>query len=371
MPGHYRNLASRVQYRGSSKEMRQFTSVSALFAAAASLACGQTLLTLPEASQRAVVTQRIGVSDVTITYHRPLVNGRKVWGGIVPYDQVWRAGANENTTIAFSDPVAVEGQPLAKGTYGLHMMPGTDTWTVIFSKASTAWGSFSYKQAEDSLRVTVKPQPAEFHEALTYDFDDVKPDSAVVTLRWEKLAVPFRVSTDEKEITLESLRTQLRGGVQYTWEGWAEAADYCLTSKTDLDEGLRWADRSIAVEERFDNVMLKSQLLDALHRDTEATAAKTHALELANVTQLYFFARQLQAQKQPAQAMDVFRQVARRYPEHWLGHMAVARLSSSTGDYTKAIQEIKIVQGLGVPEQQKANLEALLRRLEAQQDINQ
>ena len=170
---------------------------------------------------------------------------------------------------------------------------------------------------------------------------------------------------------MQNLRTQLRGGVQYTWEAWAEGANYCLTNKTDLDEGLRWADQSIAVEERFDNVMLKSQLLDALHRDTEAAAAKTHAMELANVTQLYFYARQLQAQKQPAQAMDVFRQVVRRYPDHWLGHMAVARLSSADGNYDKAIQEIKLVKSMGVPEQQKANLETLLARLEAKQDINQ
>src|SRR5215469_6477145 len=94
----------------------------------------QTLLTLPEDSPRAVAAQRIGMTDVTIVYHRPFVKGRKVWGGRVPYGQVWRAGANENTTIEFGGPVSIEGQPLAKGLYGLHMMPGTDEWTVIFSK---------------------------------------------------------------------------------------------------------------------------------------------------------------------------------------------------------------------------------------------
>jgi hypothetical protein len=111
----------------------------------------QTIATLPESSQRAVVGQRIGLTDITVTYHRPLAGGRKIWGGIVPYGQVWRAGANENTTIEFSTPVTVEGQPLAKGIYGLHMMPGTDSWTVIFSKNSSSWGSFTYNQAEDAL----------------------------------------------------------------------------------------------------------------------------------------------------------------------------------------------------------------------------
>src|SRR5215813_5065221 len=125
------------------------------------------VLDIPYQSQGAQVTQRIGITDVTIRYHRPLVKDRKVWGGLVPYGQVWRAGANINTTIAFSDPVTVEGQPLAAGTYGLHMIPNADEWTVIFSKNSTSWGSFTYDQAEDALRVNVKPRATEMHEALT------------------------------------------------------------------------------------------------------------------------------------------------------------------------------------------------------------
>ena len=151
------------------------------------------MLDLPRQSQHALVTQRIGITDITINYHRPLANGRQIWGKLVPYGQVWRAGANENTTITFTDPVTIEGQTLDKGTYGLHMIPGENEWTVIFSKDSTAWGSFTYKQDEDALRVTVKPQAAEMHDALAYDFDDVKADSAVVTMRWDKVAVPFKV----------------------------------------------------------------------------------------------------------------------------------------------------------------------------------
>src|SRR5438045_8375585 len=126
-----------------------------------------TILELPRHSQHAVVTQRIGITDITLNHRRPLVNGRKIWGGLVPYGQVWRAGANENTTITFTDPVSVEGKPLDRGTYGLHMIPAADQWTVIFSKASTAWGSFTYKESEDALRVQVKPQTSEFREALS------------------------------------------------------------------------------------------------------------------------------------------------------------------------------------------------------------
>src|SRR5258708_2265933 len=119
------------------------------------LAHAQSLIPLPEISQRAVVSQRIGLTDITVAYHRALVGGRKVWDGLVPYGQVWRAGANENTTIEFSEPVSIEGHSLARGTYGLHMIPTADAWTIIFSKASTAWGAFSYDQNEDALRVSV------------------------------------------------------------------------------------------------------------------------------------------------------------------------------------------------------------------------
>ena len=166
------------------------------------------VLDLPRPSQHAVVTQRIGITDVTINYHRPMVNKRKVWGTLVPYGQVWRAGANENTTIKFTDPVSIGGKSLPAGTYGLHMIPGENEWTVIFSRNSTSWGSFTYNQAEDALRVTVKPQTADYHEALTYDFDDVNPDSSVVTLRWERVAVPFKVGVNTHEIVAENLHNQ-------------------------------------------------------------------------------------------------------------------------------------------------------------------
>jgi hypothetical protein len=136
----------------------------------AAIATSRADLDLPDVSQLAVNKQRVGLTDITVTYHRPLVNGRKIWGGLVPFGDVWRAGANENTTIEFSDPVSVEGQPLAKGIYGLHMIPTADSWTVIFSKMSSAWGSFSYKQEEDALRVNVKPRPIEMEEALEYEF---------------------------------------------------------------------------------------------------------------------------------------------------------------------------------------------------------
>src|SRR5689334_6959556 len=286
----------------------------------------QSDLKLPDVSQAAEVKQRIALTDITINYHRPLVNGRKIWGALVPYGKVWRAGANENTTIDFSDAVSVEGKPLAKGLYGLHMIPNADSCTVIFSKTNTGWGSYSYDQKDDALRVDVKPRPlAENKEALEYDFEDLKPTSTAVTLKWEKLAVPFTVSVNDADQTLQNIRAQLKGRGQFTWQSLDEGAQFCLTRKINLDEALRWADASIQNEERFDNLSTKADILKSLNRPDEAKTTWNHALELAKAPQLYSYGRQLQNQKKGAEAMEIFKEVAKRFPQGVYGNLAQAR----------------------------------------------
>jgi hypothetical protein len=328
-----------------------------------------TILDLPRPSQHAVLTQRIGITDVTINYHRPLVNGRKIWGGLVPFGQVWRAGANENTTIAFSDPVTIEGKPLPKGAYGLHMIPGENEWTVIFSKNSTSWGSFTYDQAEDALRVTVKPQAAELHDALTYDFDDPKPDSSVVTLRWEKLAVPFKIGVNVNEVVAQSLHNQMRGLAQFTWFGWDDAATYLVDNKTSLEEALKYEENSIQNEERFDNLFTKSRVLDALGRKDDATAARNKGLEMASAIQLHGYGRQLQTQGRQPEAFDIFRINIKKNPNHWLVHNEMARLACAKGDFDDAVKEMKLAAD-GAPTLFRPQIENLVKRLEAKQDIN-
>jgi hypothetical protein len=349
--------------------LRNYVSFGLLLAAGAAALPAQSLvMSLPRQSQRAVVTQRVALTDVTIVYHRPLAGGRKVWGGLVPYGQVWRAGANENTTIEFSDPVTIEGKSLARGVYGLHMIPNQDSWTVIFSRMSGAWGSFTYDQKEDALRVNVTPQPAEMHEALTYDFDDPKPDSVAVTMRWEKLAVPFTVKADP-EATLANIRTQLRNGPQYLWNGWDDAAGWCVDNKTNLDEALVWVGRSIGIEERFENLMTKARILRELQRSTEAVAARDKAVEIGNATQVYFYGRQLQIQKKKTEAIAIYRAVAQRFPDHWLGHLAKARAAVADADFATAMKEAQAAQS-AAPEAQKPQLDAIKKRIEAKEDIN-
>lgn len=349
--------------------------VRALFVVEAFLMLGSVglaqsfVLDLPRQSQHAVVTQRIGISDVTINYHRPMVNKRKVWGGLVPYGQVWRAGANENTTIRFTDPVTIEGKPLPAGTYGLHMIPGESDWTVVFSKNSTSWGSFTYNQSEDALRVTVKPQTADFHEALTYDFDDVSPDASVVTLRWEKLAVPFKVGLNTHEIVAQNLHNQLRGLAQYSWDGWDDAANYLLQEKIDLEDALKYSDRSIQNEARYDNFITRSRVLDALGRKEEAATARNKALAMANAIQMHGYARQLQTEGKQTEAFAIFRDNAKKNPDSWVVHVGLSRMYSAQGDFANASKEMAVAMA-GAPDGQKQPLQAFAKKLDAKEDIN-
>jgi hypothetical protein len=337
---------------------------------AATVAFAQsTQLNLPRDSQRASVTQRIGITDITVNYHRPLVKGRTIWGKVVPYGQVWRAGANENTTITVTDAVNVEGKPLDKGTYGLHMIPNQDQWTVVFSKINTAWGSFTYKESEDALRVNVKPQPAEFQEALAYDIDQPTENAAVLTMRWEKIAVPVKISVDVHSIVEASLRQQLRGLSQYTWDGWDDAANYFLAQKYDLDEALDWENRSIGAEPRFENFMTKSKVLEAMGKTQEAKAAHDKAVEIATPVQLHQYAFQLKGEKKDDEAYAVWRKNAKEHPEFWFTHSGMARVYSAQGDFDNAVKEMKLAEA-NAPEQNKVFIQAAIKRLENKDDIN-
>src|SRR5215475_3725996 len=328
-----------------------------------------TEIVLPEVSQHAVVTQTIGITTATIDYHRPLAGSREIFGKVVPYGKVWRAGANQNTTIAFSDDVTIEGKPLPAGKYGLHMIPNQDQWVVIFSKNSTSWGSFSYDEKEDALRVAVKPVPSELEQALLYTFDDVKDDSALATLRWDKTAVPFRVGVDVKAVTFKSIQNQLRSVGGFTWMGYDEAAQWCLDNNYQLEQALKWENTSIQNEERFENLETKSRIQAAMGQKDEAAKTLDAALERAGAQQLYVYARGLQRSGNSARAFELYPLVIKRDPNHWLAHLAQARIDSKAGDYAAASKEMQLCIA-AAPDANKRFLEPLQAKLNSKQDIN-
>lgn len=351
-------------------ERRSLLFVASIVFIASLCSAQSALLDLPRKSQNADITQTIGITEVTVKYSRPLVNGRKVFGGLVPYGEVWRAGANENTTITFTDPVAIEGKPLDKGTYGLFMIPKEDEWTIIFSKTATAWGAFTYKRDEDLLRITVKPTASDFHDALVYDFDDLKPDSVLVTLRWDKTAVPFKVSVNVPQTVEASLQKQFRGIVQYTWVSYDDAANYFLNAKTDLPEGLKYADQSIQIEERYDNLMTKSRILEAMGKPDEAKALTAQALAKADAPQSYGYARQLQRDHKQDQAFAIYREMAKKYPTNMFTYAGQARLAVGAGNYDEAVKQMKLCLAVA-PENAKSQIQGLVNRLEKKENINQ
>jgi hypothetical protein len=343
--------------------------VAALLTAAAPATAQSAILDLPRVSPHARVMQRIGITDITIDYHRPAVGGRTIFGGLEAYGQVWRAGANENVTIAFSDPVTIEGAPLAKGVYGLHMIPGETSWVVVFSRASTSWGSFTYDKSEDALRVTVTPARSDHAEVLTYAFERPTVDSAVVTMRWADVSVAFRVQVDTPTLVARSLREQLRGRAQFEWQPWTEAANYLLAHKLSAEDAASYADRSIALEDRFENEITKSVALRTLGRADAAATAEAKAIGMGTQAQIHDFARGLQAQGRHEEAFALFRANILKDAQSWVAHNEAARLAVAKGNFAAAVREMTLAVQAAPPDLKAQHLN-LLRRLEANDDIN-
>ena len=262
---------------------------------------------LPRPSQKASVMQRIGVTDVTITYSRPGVKGRKIWGDplpgqkatgeatldnqnvrpadavIVPYGHVWRTGANEATQFVVTDDVLINGQKLAAGSYSLHTIPNKDEWTIVFNGTANQWGSFDYDPAKDTLRVKVKPEwMKENQEWLEYSFDPVTDDSAQVNIRWEKVNVPFTVKVpDVAATTLAHLQKAVSTAKADDWRTPLQAGNYLINNQNPADDaqGMAWIDQSIKVKETFQNLVAKTNALYKAGKKEEAVALGEQALQ--------------------------------------------------------------------------------------------
>jgi hypothetical protein len=238
---------------------------------------------LPQVSQAATVKQTIGLNDVTITYSRPGVKGRKIWGGLVPYDAVWRTGANSATTIQVSEDVLVEGQPLPAGTYSLHTIPGEKEWTLIFNKEANQWGSYSYDAAKDAVRVKVTPMPGQPQEWMIFRFEELTNNSARVVLAWENLQVPFTVKnqTDTNTKVIAMLRDATAKAKPDEWQTYYRAGNYLVQNKHSMDEAAAWLDKAIAISPTPPTYYAKARYFDAAGKTREAIAELDKALAAA------------------------------------------------------------------------------------------
>lgn len=328
---------------------------------------------LPNVSQRAEVAQTIGVTDIRVVYHRPGVNERTIWGGLVPYGQVWRTGANENTLVSFSTDVTVEGQPLPAGTYGLHTVPGQPAaegdWTIVFSNDVHAWGSFNYDPERDALRVTAKPRKAEHMERFEIAFDDLEDDSASMVLRWAEVAVPVKIGIDLEKTVKASFEQQLTGLSSFFWQGWNQAAQYFVQNELDGEQALQWADRSIGIQEDFSNLATKAQLLAKKGEAAEARELMARAMEMGNAGQIHNYARQLLGRGDKEEALAAFKKNVEKHPETWFVELGLARGYSALGDFDNAVKSMKLSLAKA-PDAQKPYVQGLVEQLEKEVDIN-
>ena len=306
-------------------------------------------------NKKATVSEQIGLTQVSIHYDRPGVKGRdgKVWGDLVHVgftdpefgtskSSPWRAGANENTTIEFSTDVMIEGQPLPAGKYGFFIAYDPTECTLIFSKNSGSWGHYFYSEKEDALRIKVKSQATDHSvEWLKYEFNQQTENSAVLSLQWEKRAIPFKIEVDYYKTQLESFRQELRTEKGFFWLSWNQAADWCLQRNTNLEEALLWADSATSAGFSGDRIFgtwaTKARILQKLGRTDESAAVMKKALPLGDMIDLHQYGRQLLNLKMNKEAFDVFKLNFDKNPNQFTTSMGLARGYSALGDFKNAL----------------------------------
>ncbi len=339
-------------------------------------------------NKKASVSERVGITDVTIHYDRPGVKGRegKIWGQLVPAgftdpgfgnskSAPWRAGSNENTTIEFSTDVKVEGQSLPAGKYGFFIAYDPNECTLIFSKNSTSWGHYFYNDKEDALRVKVKPLALDKSvEWLKYEFMNEKENAATVALQWEKLSIPFTIEVDYIKEQIESFRRELRTEKGFIWQSWEQAAQWCVQRNVNLEEALLWADSATSTgfggDKSFPAWSTKAQILMKMGKEKEAKAVMDKAIVFGNMNEVHGYARQLLGLKMPKLAFDVFKANYDKFPNQYTTAMGMARGYSGLGDYTNALKYANMALTLTPDGASKTFVNGLIDKLKAGKDIN-
>ncbi|HET9253220.1 MAG TPA: DUF2911 domain-containing protein [Candidatus Eisenbacteria bacterium] len=240
----------------------------------------QTELALPRVSPSATVTQTIGLTNLKVTYSRPGVKGRAIWGGLVPMNEVWRTGANEATTFETSDAITVAGQKLPAGSYSFFTIPANDEWTIVFSNAKGAWGSFDYSEKNDALRVKVKPGSAPHEEWMSFSFDNLTPTGGELALRWEKVRVAIPIQVDVTEKALANSRAAVAAMKADDWRTPFRAAQYFFNVDQNVPEATQWAEKSVSIQQNYFNMSLLADMQMKAGKTKEAIATAEKAVQI-------------------------------------------------------------------------------------------
>lgn len=382
--------------------MRNPTIALALSTAVVLSAAAQAQFTGPTvppsgANQKASVSQWLGLVEVNITYNSPDVhapNGDdrtgEIWGQLVPWGMQsnpgfgtceecpWRAGANQNTVFTASHDVTIQGQPLPAGSYGLHIVPEQEgDWILIFSNNSSSWGSFTYDPAEDALRVKATPEEHEYTEWLTYEFTDRQLAEATVRMNWENLSLPWTIRVENlTDLYMDTIRNELRDTAGFTWLGYNAAAQYALGEKSNLEEGLSWAEAAVSQPfvgaENFTTLNTLSALQAANGQDEAAEKTMQRAVHhpTATPTQIHQAARTYISQGDLDRAMEIFQFNYDTNQGQWPVDIGMARGLSALGRVDEAIPYLENAVATAPNSFSKSNAESLLATAKEGKDIN-
>ncbi len=341
----------------------------------------QAQINTPRVSPAAQLKQTIVMTDIVIDYSRPQVitNGNdrtgQIWGVQVPYgfqkinfasqnEIPWRAGANENTTITFSDDVTLEGQKVKAGKYGLFVaVRENNTATLILSEATTAWGSFWYDEKEDVLRADVKMQDIPFTNVLTYEFVELGSNYGLLALDWEKKRIPIKIEVDNKAAVAANFRDQLKGQAGFGWQGPLAAARYCAQNNFNHEEALQWIDRAIQQQKNYATLSVKSTLLFQKGEKETALALADESAQLANINQLNALGYQMLQLNNADKAIEYFKLNVENNPENANVHDSLGEAYFIKGDKEKATKHFKKSLSLNPPANVKANSMKYLKQM--------
>jgi hypothetical protein len=355
--------------------LRWYGSVLAGFISITTFSQGITTPRTP--SPAASITQTIGISTVSVSYSRPSVKGREIWGALVPYgwnvqtfgsanSAPWRSGANENTVIKFSHHATVEGHKVPAGSYGLFFVINKDnSGEVILSKDYRSWGSFWYDPEQDEMRARINLRDIPNSELLTYDFSNLTKTSGELCLNWEKKQFPVKIEFAVDDIVLANAVEELKGTVGFSWQGYASAAGYALQNKTNYDQAMLWIDQAIAQNSNFNTLRIKSGLLKATGKAEESEKMLKDAIAVATENELNSYGYQLMNNGEHDRAIEMFILNTQRHPKSANVWDSLGEGYATKGDKKNAIINFKKSLSLNPPANVKDNSEKYLKQLGA------
>ncbi|WP_185153519.1 DUF2911 domain-containing protein [Fulvivirga lutimaris] len=322
-------------------------------------------LSVPMLSPYASITQRVGISDVTITYHSPAVKGRTIWGGVVRSNSIWRAGANNNTTITLTHDAKIEGEEIKAGTYGLYMYMKPEEVYLILSKYSKSWGTVTPKEDELVLNVPLKMEESPFQEWLTYEVIDNEPNNTTIALKWEKKQIPFNIEFDVPTIAIENAKAELKGVAGFSWRGYSQAAYMCLQFDTELELAEAWIDQSISMTKNFVNLNAKAQLLTKKGDKEGAKKVMEEAIPLGSPFQLNNYGYTLLNSGDTKGAIEVFETNVKKNKDHqfiWGFTDSLGEAYLMDGNKKKALEYYQKAKSLA-PENQQSYLDGVIAKI--------